>query len=189
MNKKIRIIINYLVLFIESILLFLLTMSVILSSTVLRSDYVIGRMNSDKYYDILNDSIKEEMLYYTGQSGFNDDILDDTYTIDEIKRSTNDYVRNFYNGKKTTIDSSKFEERLNKKIDDYVEVKNFKIVNKDELTKFTSEMAKIYRKRIKIIDNFFSGTKNFGAFNGGSLNRNFTVGTPLMKRRFNLIFI
>ena len=152
MNKKLKIIFDYTFLFIESILLFLLTLLLVLNFTILKSDYVIKKMNKSNYYSILEESIKTEMLYYTGQSGFNDDILDGTFTTDEIKEESISYVKNLYNGKKTVIDTSKFEERLNKKIDDYLEVKNFEIINKEEINKFTTEMAKIYSKRIKIID-------------------------------------
>ena len=152
MNRRIKIILDYTLLFIESILLFLLTLLLVINTTILNANYVVKKMDNTGYYNVLSDSIKTEMLYYTGQSGFKEDILDDTFSIDEIKEDSQNYIRNLYLGQKTNIDTSKFEKRLNKKIDDYLEEKDFKITNREEIDKFTSEMAKIYAKRIKIID-------------------------------------
>ena len=151
MNNKIKIILNYLLLFILSLNLFLIIGLFITKYTIMRPNYIINRLNKMNYYAELEKDIKTEMSYYTNQSGFEDDILDDTFTIDELKKETITYIKNIYNGKETKIDSSTFEEKLNNKINAFLENENFKIDNRSEIDKFVTEMAKIYVKRIKVI--------------------------------------
>ena len=135
-------------LFIITLLLFSFTLLLLMKMTVFNFKYTIKILDKNDYYQVLYDSIKEEMQYYTLQSGFGDDIIDDTFTKEEVIVSINDVIKKVYSGDKIEINTTKFEERLNKKIDDYVLEKDFKIVNKDELHQFTTEMSKVYVKKI-----------------------------------------
>lgn len=150
MNKKINLILNYLIIFVTSIMLLLLVCLALIKTTILKPNYIIKSMDKINYYQKLHDNIKKEMSYYTNQSGFEDDILDNTFTLDEVKKDVTKYIKNIYLGKNTNIDTSKFEERLNKKIDDFIEEENFTITNRKELEDFVKEMAKIYKSKITI---------------------------------------
>ena len=155
MNKKLNLILNYLLIFVTSLILLSLIGLILTKVTVLRPNYIIKVMDKTNYYQLLFDDIKTEMSYYTNQSGFNDDILDDTFTLNEIKVSLKTYINNIYSGKKTVIDTSNFETKLNNKIDNYLESENFTIANRKELDDFVKEMAKIYEKKI-IVTNYLT---------------------------------
>jgi len=150
MNRKKQLILHGITLFVTMIILLVVTGLFILKSTVLSKNYVINLIKNNEYYQVIYDNIKDEMLYYIPQSGFSNDIIDDTFTLDEVTKDVNNVIKNVYSGKKSQIDSSIFEERLNTKIDNYVVDNNFVITNKDELFKFTDEMAKIYVNKITI---------------------------------------
>ena len=138
-------------------ILFIVTFLVIFRMTILSSNYMVRLVNKNDYYRKLYDSIKEEMLYYIPQSGFTDDIIDDTFTKEELSKVINKIIKNTYKGKVVDVDTSMFSERLNTKIDNYVIEMDFKIINKEELYQFTEEMAKIYVNKIKMsnyIDRF-----------------------------------
>ena len=124
------------------------TLLILLKMMVLNSQYVIKILDKSDYYQVLYDNVREEMSYYTLQSGFKDDIIDDTFTKEEVKETIHKVIKNTYNGVKTEIDVTKFSERMNTKIDNYVISNNFKIVNKDELYQFTTEMSKVYVKKL-----------------------------------------
>ena len=123
-----------------------------IKATISKPNNIIKNMQKTNYYQELYNDIKTEMSYYTNQSGFEDDILDDTFTVDEIKEETNAYIKNIYYGKETKVDTSNFENKLNKKIDAYIESENFTITNRNEIDNFVKEMAKIYVSKIKIND-------------------------------------
>ena len=46
-----------------------------------------------------------------------------------------------------------FQEKLNSKINQYLESKNFDIIHRDEIDRFVVEMSKIYQEKIGIINN------------------------------------
>ena len=171
MNNKVRLIGGYTLLFIESILLCLLVLCLIFNRTFLNKEYVLNKIKKADSYSTLFNSIKTEMSYYTEQSGFEDDILDDTFTLDEVTTEFNKLVNSIYDNTQVEIDSSNFKERLNKKIDDFIEKNNFKIVDESEIKGFVDKLSEIYENKIKlsgisnyvksIINNFKSKINNY----------------------------
>ena len=152
MNKKIKLIIDYLSIFFMSIFLFLFCILFILKFTLLKQEYIEDVViNNNDYINYLYDDIKKEMTYYTNQSGFNDDIIDDTFDNNDIKRDLYISVCNMYGGK-CLIDTSAFKEKLNKKIDDYLEVEKYTIVNRGEIDTFVTEMSNIYMNKLSFMN-------------------------------------
>ena len=141
-------------------------------------------MNKTNYYEKLYDDIKLEMSYYTNQSGFQDDILNDTFTKKEVKKDVITYINNIYKNKKTTIDTSKFKKRLNNKIDDFLEVENFTIVDHTEIDTFVNEMAKIYQNKI-IINKHLESI----AFKFLNLTKYINIIRPILLITFIALFI
>mgnify|MGYP003571460654 CR=1 FL=1 len=160
MNKKVKLISSYILLFIESIIFCLLILCIIFNRTFLNKDYVLKTVESANSYKTLFDSIKTEMSYYTEQSGFEDDILDGTFTLEEVTIEFNKFVNSVYDNTDIKIDSSVFKERLNDKIDKYIEKNNFEIINEEEINKFVDKLAEIYENKIKIngVPNYIKNT-------------------------------
>ena len=106
MNKRIKIIASYVLLFIESVLLFIVTSLLIAKFTVFDVNYIKNSLEKNNYYKELYDEIITEMSYYTNQSGFEDSILDNTFTLGEVKYETNKFIENTYKGKSLSIDTT-----------------------------------------------------------------------------------
>ena len=149
--KKKHIILSYTLLFIESILFFIITILTISKFTIFRYPYVKDVLNKNNYYEELKDEIKTEMSYYTNQSGFEDEILDDTFTIGEVRYETNKFIENVYKGKRIKIDTQKFEERLNNNINKYIEKNNIEQVNDKEIKDFINALSEVYKDEIKLM--------------------------------------
>lgn len=156
MNKKVKLIGGYIILFIESILFCLLILCIIFNRTFLNKEYVLKTVESANSYKTLFDSIKTEMSYYTEQSGFEDDILDDTFTIEEVTVEFNKFINSVFDNTDIIIDSTTFKEKLNAKIEKYIENNNFEIINEEEINKFVNKLAEVYENKIKI-----NGIANF----------------------------
>ena len=120
MNRKLKKILGYTLLFFESILFFIIIFLLILRLTIFNVSFVNKKLVEKKYYDNLYKEIKTEMSYYTEQSGFKDDILDDIYTKDELKYDTNNFIRNLYNGTSIEISTKNLKRRLTDKINKYI---------------------------------------------------------------------
>ena len=150
MKKRLRTILGYTILFIESIVLLFLTTLVVFRLTIFDKSYVKNKFNN-RYYEKLNEEIKTEMTYYTNQSGFEDSVLENIFTLTDVKNASNKFITSLYNGEKYEFDTSKLEENLNKNINEYIESQNFKVTNQDELNKFTKQIASVYVDEIKLM--------------------------------------
>ena len=65
MNRTVKTITSYLFLFIESILLFILTCLIIAKCTIFNTNYVKNKLDKNNYYQELYSEILTEMSYYT----------------------------------------------------------------------------------------------------------------------------
>ena len=151
MNKKTKIIFSYILLFIESIMLFIITILLASKCTILNTKYIKNTLEKNNYYQEIYKEILTEMSYYTNQSGFEDSVLDNTFTIGEIKYEINSFVDNTYGGKKTSIDTTKLEERLRKNINNFINSSSFKIVDEEEINKFIKTIGTVYQDEIKLM--------------------------------------
>ena len=119
--------------------------------TVLNASYVKDKLEKNNYYQDLYNEILTEMSYYTNQSGFEDSILENTFTLGEVRYETNKFIENTYKGKSLTIDTSKVKERLRKNIDNFINNSSFKVVDKKEIDKFVETMSDIYQDEIRLM--------------------------------------
>lgn len=152
MKIKIRPIISYTILFIESISLFLLTVILSLRLNILNSKYIIKQFEKNNYYETLYEEIKTEMTYYTSQSGFEDDIIDDTFTVADVKADTNSFINNIYSGRKIDINTDFLKEKFKEKVENYITINNLTVTDENEITTFIDKMASIYSNEIKLMD-------------------------------------
>ena len=151
MNNKLKIIFGYILLFLESIILFTITTLVVYRLTLFDKSYIKKELSKNDYYKKMNEEIKTEMSFYTEQSGFEDSVLDDIFTLTDIRNTTNSFITNIYNGQVYNISTNIIEEKLNKNINNYIQKENFKVVNQDEINKFTKQISKVYSDEIKLM--------------------------------------
>ena len=151
MKNRIKIIFGYALLFIESITLLLITLLLVFRLTIFDKSYIKNQFNKNDYYKKLNKEIKTEMSYYTNQSGFEDNILDDIYSLTDVKNSTNSFISSVYSGEEYKINTSQIEEKLTNNINEVVNNENFKVVNQDDLNKFVKQISSVYSDEIKLM--------------------------------------
>ena len=151
MKNKTKNIFGYVFLFIESILLFLLTILAILKITIFDSEYFEQQLAATNYYEKLYKDIKTEMSYYTEQSGFDDTIIEDVFTLSEVKAATDKFITDLYNGNKSEMNYTNIEEKLNNNIRVYLAGKDFKIANEDDIKTFVNEMIRVFDNEIRFM--------------------------------------
>ncbi|MBQ9023919.1 MAG: hypothetical protein IJ105_01705 [Bacilli bacterium] len=151
MKNKIKKVSGYVFLFIQSLILLSITILLVLRLTVLDKSFIKNELNKNNYYKKINDEIKTEMTYYTDQSGFDDSILDNIFSLIDIKNTTNSFISSIYNGETYTVNTSQIEEKLNNNINKYIENEHFQIVDQEQLNKFVKQIASVYSDEIKLM--------------------------------------
>lgn len=149
MNKRN---IGFIILFLESVLLFIAASVGVLRLTIFDKNYMLKKMNSINFYSKQYDEVKKEMSYYTNQSGFEDNILDDIFTIKDVKKDVNKVIENTYLNRRTAIDTTKIRENFKTKIDQFIIDKNYQNVNEEELNNFILKMESIYSDENKFMN-------------------------------------
>ena len=151
MKSSIKIVLRYLLLFIESLMLIMIALIITFKFTLLDSNYVENEFAKNNYYKKLSKEIKTEMSYYTNQSGFEDSVLDNVFTENDVRYSFERFINSIYIGEKFSINTQKIEENLNKNIDDALKDTNFKVTNAEEIEKFVKQMITTYENEIKLM--------------------------------------
>lgn len=154
MSKKIKIILGYPLGFICALLISVLTLLIILKISVFNKEYVFKVIRENNYYEKIVEDTKEEMENYMVSSGFPYSILDDIYTIDDVKEDIDYYINNMYNGEKTVIDKKIISEKLNNNINEYLKKNNVSVLNPEDITSFVDEIASIYDKEVCLYHTF-----------------------------------
>lgn len=146
--KPYTIFFNYLTKFISSILFFLATTITIILFTIFNQNFMAQQLNETNYYEKLYTNIKLEMSYYVTQSGLSDDILNNIFDKELLRRTTEKMLDNFYNNKDNTINKTSVEENLMNNINE--ELKDYKLTEEDKtsINKFITQMSSTYETEI-----------------------------------------
>lgn len=119
--KAITTIIKYIIVFILAVSITMLTVVNIFSSTILKKEYVLSKLEETGYYEEIYNYAKSNFENYIGQSGLDEEILENIITKEMIKNDTITIIENIYDGKDKKIETDdikqKLEENINKQID------------------------------------------------------------------------
>ena len=148
--KKIKIIISYLITILLSISLSTLIFIIVLNSNILNKTYITNTINDSNYYETLKKSIDDSLSELTPQSGFNDEILDNIYTINDLKKETKLIINSIYNNKKYNPNKEYIKRRLEDNINKFIENNNIDITNKakKQIEKFENTIIEAYYNQI-----------------------------------------
>ncbi len=151
MNKRLKIIINYLLSFLLSVLTFLLLVLAVLKTTIYNPDFIKKEFKDNNYYSNLSKSIKNEMSNYIVQSGFPEEILDNIYTEKMLEENLNDIIGASYNGgRKPRVETKQVAKNLKNNINSYLEKNNIEVTDRESLTRFEQQIIEVYSNEISL---------------------------------------
>ena len=151
------------------ILGFLLTSSIFLSLiaclvnfTVLQKNYVYKAMDNNNYYELVYNTINENLEAGNMSSGFDDEILKDLFTKDKVKEDINNTINSIYNNESISIDVDSIKNKLNDNINNYIKNNKIKVYDEVSLNEHIDVLIKIYTDEI----GYYSMFNNYiGKFN------------------------
>ena len=139
-----RVVLSYIMKFIQSISFFLLSLSLILIFTVFNEDYVLDLLNNHNYYQELYDNTLEEVSYYLEQSGLNEEVLNNVISVKSLKNEIITTIDNLYTNQKITVNTEEFQNNLKTNINNYIKDNNIRVDNKDTVNILTKKLVNIY---------------------------------------------
>lgn len=143
-----RLLLSYIMKFIQSISFFLLSLSLILILTVFNEDYVLDLLNNHNYYQELYDNTLEEVSYYLEQSGLNEAVLNNVISVKSLKKEIITTIDNLYTNQKITVNTEEFQNNLTTNINNYIKDNNIRVDNKDAVNILTKKLVNIYEEEV-----------------------------------------
>lgn len=149
-----RLLLSYIMKFIQSISFFLLSLSLILILTVFNEDYVLDLLNNHNYYQESYDNTLEEVSYYLEQSGLNEEVLNNVISVKSLKKEIITTIDNLYTNQKITVNTEEFQNNLTTNINNYIKDNNIRVDNKDTVNILTKKLVNIYEEEVSYNNTF-----------------------------------
>lgn len=115
---------NTVIKIIRFILLIVLTVSIIAlvfiniaSSTILNKEYILGKMDETFYYMDIREELENNFENYIGQSGLDEEVMNNIVTEEKIKEDTGIILSNIYEGTSEEISTEEIEQNLRTNIE------------------------------------------------------------------------
>ena len=148
-----RLIISNILLIIEAILLFAITILFVFKITILNEKYIINNLTKTNYYDNLYEETKDSISYIAKKSGIKPRLVENVFTLNDIKSDTNKFVNSFLQGQKAEINTELLKENINRNIEEYEEDTNTPIDNNLK-NEFVNKIVSTYKNEVSLLNIF-----------------------------------
>lgn len=157
--SNIKMIFRFVLGFITFVLVTILSIIIILKSTLFNKNYIIQKLDDNKYYEKLTKEITNDMSYSMLSSGVDRDIIADIITENEVKNEVNNMLQSIYAGSKYEVNTGEISARLKSKIEEYAQKNGKKITDENSFENLISNVVDIYKKQINLYG-YFDGFAN-----------------------------
>lgn len=145
--RTFKLIIKYIIVILLALSIIGLVGITILSSTILKKDYVIDELEKADYYTKIFNEVESNFQNYIYQSGLDESVIKDIVTISKVREDTNNIIANLYNGMDTKIDTQDIQDKLNQNIKESLNG-NITSAEKKSIDEFVKTIADEYSKTI-----------------------------------------
>ena len=114
-------VIRFILILLLTILIISLVFINITKSTIMSKDYILGKLDETDYYINIKGEIESNFQNYIGQSGLDEEVLNDIVTDEKIKNDTEIIFNNIYDGTSEEVTTTEIEEKLRTNIDNSLE--------------------------------------------------------------------
>ncbi|MBR2708405.1 MAG: hypothetical protein IKE90_03095 [Bacilli bacterium] len=157
MNK----VFGYILGFLSSIIIVLVSMFFILKITVFNKNYLIKSLETSSYYDKVYDEIGKDMKNSLRSSGLDDSVVNNLYKKSDVKSDIANLVGSIYSGSKYYPSTTEIENKLRNNIDKYLKSKNIVLEDKTILDSYISSVIEVYSKETSLYGYLQNYTSRF----------------------------
>lgn len=158
-RSTVKSVIYTLLAFIMSVLMFLLSFAITLQATILNPDFLLDNMNSTNYFVEKHQEVVQKLTDLGNASGLDESFFDDLLSSVEIYDDTEIYFEEYYSGKSTVVDTTKFRQNFNNALDKYIEKNNIQDVDSDSREYLVKNASRIYVSSVEVP--FFSNASTY----------------------------
>ncbi len=116
----------------------------IASSTILKKQYVLNKLEETNYYEEIQKLIQDGFENYIGPSGLDESVIVDIVSLEKIKEDTNTIVSNMYDGTNTELNTETLRTNLRNNIDEYLNHRKLTTSENESIEKFIDMIEEEY---------------------------------------------
>lgn len=136
--------------FLASLSLVIFILFAFLYITLLNPQYIIYLLEKNHLYEYISNNISEDMQNYLYQAGFKEDIKNEIFNQDMVKKDINNLVISIYKNQPFTLDTNQLEENLNNSINKHINEEDLTNINEEALNNFKKEIINAYKSSIDL---------------------------------------
>lgn len=149
MNRA-RIILGYIFGFICALLISVIVILFIVKKTILNKEYIIHQFDVNNYYRSVYDEINNDIKDYMVSSGFEENIVEDLFSLDDVEREIKSFIDATYVGVVYEVPTENIKTTLKGNIDKFLKSQNLKVDNPEEIDYFVSDIAEYYSDEVNL---------------------------------------
>ncbi len=149
-QNKVKSVIYVMMAFFMSCLFMLLSVSVTLQITLLNPNFILDNMNSTNYFVEKRQEIEQSLVDLGYASGLEEEFFENLLNPVDMYDDTELYFKEYYTGKSTVIDTTRFKQDFNSALDKYIEDNNINIVSTGSRDYLVKKAAGIYSSSLEI---------------------------------------
>lgn len=160
-----KIIVNFILSFITSVLLAILVLLIIFKCTVFSPSYVKNLLSNNDYYQLLKNNIDEEIKDYNVSSKIPNDVFNNIYSLNDIECEVNNFIDNYYLGRVDAINEEGIKTKLTDNINSYLLEHNLRFTDSGDINSFIYDIIKIISNNINLynlLNNYADTFKSIG---------------------------
>ena len=141
---------TYILSFILMIIITLTTLVQVISSTLLKQDYIENQLENVNYYASVYDKVEDNFGQYILQSGLDEHVIDNIVTEEQIEQDIKNIINGIYNNEEYTISTDVVKENLEKNIENYLDDNNIYLNSSEQksINEFVSLIVDTYENSV-----------------------------------------
>ena len=169
--------------FVTYILAFILTIGIIaclfsnlISSTIMKKQYILHKLDEIDYYSKVNEVVEQNFEKYIGASGLEEEVIKNIVTKEKIEMDTKQILTNMYDGLEEKISTDEIAENLNTNIKKSLHGRELSKNEEEAVKKFIQKICNEYESTIlhtkyeSTINKYYTSiTKYIRLFTQGSM--------------------
>ncbi len=120
----------------------------IISTTILKKQFVLGKLEDTNYYEEIKKEIESNFENYIGQSGLDENVIKNIISVEQIKQDTNIIIDNIYDGENITINTETIETSLKNNINTSLNNQKLNVTQQNAINQFVEKIVEQYKETL-----------------------------------------
>lgn len=148
--KVIKGVINTVIAFFLTIAILANFLVILCSKTIMNKDYMLGLLEKNGYYEKIGTNLKNSFTEYQYQSGLPEDVFENVYLQEELKKDIDSIINYLYNGEEFSNHSENVKNRVDENITQFLEKNSIVLTEEQQqnVDNFEAIMKDVYEQEV-----------------------------------------